>query len=552
MTVVGDGIIHRREGQMSPSWFIEHTLHRDGKPFRYYRRRHLRQIYDDPYDILLKCSRQTEKSTSLANRAGAYLYAGEVWEEDGKPRPIKLLYFSASQIQASDFSKDRLARVLESPAFTQSLAGGLPLWPADRNTRSKSYTDQIYEKVLRNGASIKLRACHLNADRVRGVSSDVIFGDEIQDIPIDLFPVIEESSARSPIRKKIYAGTPLTFDNAIESKWIKSTQYEWVIACTHCDHFQYLTRKNVGKVWFPETQSGCICSECGKPIDPQAGQWVNFGHADSPLHGYRVCHVMLPQSRKGWEEILWKINTYPEQQSENEVFGISHEHANVVLTKDQFYRACDDTRQNGVYPGYMITGLSAGVDWGFGGKANTVLTIGGFHDGIFHVLFMKNFKGFHGSKDDILAYIAAVCRQWNVPIIFPDYSAGVKENQDLARIYYGSGIVVPICYGPGRSTASWDGKGKMILVNRTKTLSLIFNLIQQKQIRFFGREQMQEFEEGFIYTVTEVSARTGSIMYVHPENRPDDELQSLNYAYLGAAMQSGNYGIRVGIDSLIK
>jgi len=544
--------LQRRNAIMRPSWFIEHCLERDGKPFRYYKRQHLRQIYDDPGDILLMCSRQTEKSTSLANRAGAYLYAGEVMEEDGKPRPIKVLFFSASWLQAADFSKDRLARVLESPCFTESLAGGLPLWPKDRNTRSKAYIDQIGEKILRNNASIKLRACHMNADRVRGVSSDVIFGDEIQDILIDLFPVIEESSARSPIRKKVYAGTPKTFDNSIQKKWEQSTQFEWVVRCPHCTHPQFLTEKSVGEIWHPHTQSGCICERCGKPMDPQNGEWINFGNMNSPLRGYRVCHVMLPQSKKGWDDILIKQRTYPEQQYFNEVLGFSHEHANVVLSKDQLYAACNEDRKNGTFPGYMLNGLSAGVDWGLGGKANTVLVIGAFHDDVFRVLYIRNFRDYRGTRDDMLTVIAQACRHWRVERIFPDYSAGVKENQDLARIYTGSGTVTPICYGPGRATASWDQKGKMVLVNRTRTLATLFNKIQQHQVEFFCREDMRRFEDGFVYTFAEESPRTGAVLYDHPENKPDDELQATNYAYLGACIQTARYGLKAGKDTLVQ
>jgi len=42
------------------------------------------------------------------------------------------------------------------------------------------------------------------------------------------------------------------------------------------------------------------------------------------------------------------------------------------------------------------------------------------------------------------------------------------------------------------------------------------------------------------------------VLYDHPENKPDDELQATNYAYLGAAMQCAHYGIKVNKDTLVQ
>lgn len=544
-----------RAGLADTSEFVEAALERDGKPYRFFRRNHLRQIYDDPGDILLKCSRQTEKSTSLSNRAGAYLYAGQVIEEDGKPRPIRVLYFSASWLQAADFSKDRLARVLESGCFVDSLAGGLPLWPKDRNTRSRAYIDQIGEKVLRNGAAIKLRACHLNADRVRGVSADVIFGDEIQDVLVDLFPVIEETAARSPLKKKIYAGTPKTYENAVEEHWVNSTQFEWMIRCGSCYLWQFLDEKNIGREWFHHTRSGCVCRDCRKPIDPQDGQWVSFSDKpDPPLRGYRICHIMLPQSHKGWGDILDKWERYPEQQFVNEVLGFSHEHSNVVLSKANMIQACDPSRSNGGFPYPRMNGLTAGIDWGMGGRSQTVLVIGGFYDDVFRVLYMKNFRNVRSTRDDIISFMVNVCRQWHVPLICPDFAAGIKENQDLARVAHGVAQVVPIAYNASAKSevGVWNENSKFVSVNRTKTLANLFNIIQRKQLHFFRHEDMIPFLDGFIYTTAELTPRTQQLAYIHPDSKPDDELQATNYAYLGAAMQTSGYGLRVGRDTLVK
>lgn len=529
---------------LTASAFAEAALLRDGKPFRFGSRRHLPAIYDDPRDVILKCSRQTEKSTSLANQAAAFLYGGTIVEDDGVRRAIRLLYVSASWLQVTDFSKDRLARVLESPCFVESVGGAPPLWPRDRSVRSRAFIDQVGEKRLRSGASIKLRAVHDNADRVRGISSDVLFADEIQDILGDLFPVIEESAARSPLRKRVYAGTPKTFDNAIERQWQASTRNEWILRCGACGRFQFLALENLGRRWHEETRSGCICARCGRPLDPRAGRWVAHGDPDAPVHGYRICHAMLPQSEEGWTAILQKRETYTEQAFANEVLGFSHEHAAAVLTEAELFACCNAERANGVWPADGVAvGLSAGVDWGGPGNSATVLTIGAFRDGLFRVLFVRNYKRYQGSRDDVIANIAQVCAQWRVPVIGTDWAAGVKENADLRCAVVPGTTVVPFSYvGNVTATARWDRKARLFAVNRTKTLSTVFQLIRLGRMEFFRREDLAPLAGGYTACFQEWNERTGELRFDHPDSRPDDEIHSLNYCYMAACGQTGRFG----------
>jgi hypothetical protein len=534
-----------------PSDFAITALHRDGKPYDMYRRKHLPRIYNEPGDMLLKCSRQTEKSTTLSNLLGMFLYGGQVVEPDGIPRPIRALYFTASGLQASDFSKDRLARVLESPCFTESCAGGLPLWPKDRNTRSRNYVDQIGEKMLRNLATIKLRACYQNADRVRGISTDVIAGDEIQDVLSDLMPVIEESAARSPLRKRIYCGTPKTFDNNIEQRWQESTMAEWMVRCESCRKHQHLTEKNIGLKWNKDIESGCICAYCGRIMDPQNGQWVMMGDPESQLKGYRFCHVMLPQDEKSWLDILEKRKNYPEQQFFNEVLGFSHEHANQVITKAQLMACCDNTRRNGAWPASWtnVQGLAAGVDWGGPGISQTVLTIGGYVDDKFRILFQKNYGRFPGGVNDVLDDIARICVTWGIRVCGTDFSVGAKENQDLAARMYPNTLVIPFQnHGTQRETAKWDPRGRCYIISRTKTLANLFNLIAMQNIEFFCEDDMKEFVDGYTYTFAEFHSKSRVLIYDHPPNKPDDELHSMNYCYLASTGQFGKFGIKVDQD----
>ena len=555
MSGVDTAVVGHRDGRrfLPYATFAETALYRDGRPFTFYRRRHLHQIYNDPHDMLLKCSRQTEKSTTMCNKAAIALYGGNVREPDGEMRPLRMLYFSASWLQVQDFSKDRLSRVLESPCFVESWAGGLPLWPKDRNSRSRQYIDQIGEKMLRNKATWKGRACNQNADRVRGLSVDIIYGDEIQDVLHDLFPVIEEAAARSPLRKRVYAGTPKTFENAIELRWEESTQNEWMVTCVKCSYVQMLTEKNIGDKWSMKTESGVICARCGKIMDPQNGFWVSNSPKQN-LKGYRICHAMLPQDEKGWGDILDKRATYPDQQFFNEVLGFSYENANQICSKDSVMACCSNSRRNGEWPPEWVftQGLAAGIDWGGPGMSQTVMTIGFFVDDVYRIIYMRNFRDFQGTRDEIIDEIVRVLREWNIQFCGVDYAVGIKENTDLqSRVYPHCKIIPLMNHGTQRQTAVLDKKARCYIINRTKTLSQIFNLISKKQLEFFCETDMEEYVDGFTYTFADYNSRTGALTYDHPPNKPDDELHSLNYAYLCSAGQFGAFGIKVDAETFI-
>jgi hypothetical protein len=253
---------------------------------------------------------------------------------------------------------------------------------------------------------------------------------------------------------------------------------------------------------------------------------------------------MLPQTQEGWAAILEKRETYPEQQFVNEVLGFSHEHAAQVISEAELFACCTSGRANGNWPedGVAI-GLSAGVDWGGAGNSATVLTIGAFRDGLFRVLYVRNYKRFPGSRDDVIANIAEVCARWRVPVIGTDWAAGIKENADLRRVVAAGAQVIPFSYtGNTAATARWNPKSRLFSVNRTRTLSAVFQLIRLGRVEFFRREDVAPFASGYTACFQEFNERSGELRFDHPDSRPDDEIHSLNYCYLAACGQTGRFG----------
>lgn len=168
--------------------FVENFFYLQGKPFSLDDYPHMRKIYNsDAQNIVMKFSRQTAKSTSLANLMMAR--AAMLPEKNQ-------LYVSPAVAQTQEFSRDKLEPViLNSPFLREYMV-------------DPRLVQNVLKKKFSNGSVINLRYALLNADRIRGISSDFCYFDETQDLLKDVISVIQETMSRSLIKKNVYAGTP--------------------------------------------------------------------------------------------------------------------------------------------------------------------------------------------------------------------------------------------------------------------------------------------------------------------------------------------------------
>jgi len=167
----------KRVVELMPSDFSETFLYLNGRRFSLTDYPYLRSVYNcrDPR-VVLKFSRQTAKSTTLANIM--------VTKSIMHPH-FKTLYISPSVDQTKVFSHDRVAPVLEQSTFVK------------KHYLNSTLIQNVFMKQLLNGSRMYLRYAHLNADRVRGYSADMCLFDEVQDQLEDNIPVIEETMSRS-------------------------------------------------------------------------------------------------------------------------------------------------------------------------------------------------------------------------------------------------------------------------------------------------------------------------------------------------------------------
>lgn len=496
-------------------------------PFSFEDRPYLRRIYDTPTDrILLMAGRQVEKSSTLAYKTlGLSCLIPH----------FKTLFVTPSSTQTKEFSKAKLKETLEtSPTLRSWFPGDL--------------TDNVFEKMAINRSAIKLRYAFLNADRCRGISSDLICLDEIQDILLDNIPVIEESASHSPFKKFIYSGTPKTQDNPIHVFWENhSTMNEWAVPCemhgtkNHPGswHWNILDEKNIGL-------KSLICDKCGSQIyanHPKAA-WVQTGSPDTSQNiyeGFRIPQLMVPWI--DWQDIISKKEQYPRPKFFNEVLGISFDSGQRPLTRQDIMDNCDpDMKLTGDYIRELkktkLVGqrIYAGVDWGQDStNSYTVIVLGAYFDGFFRIFAMHRFTGAETEPKVQLEKIERFIDTFNIHRICTDYGGGFWPNSAL-RTRYGSTRIQPIQYSTPRTFMKHDPRLGRYLIHRSEVMSALFTAIKKRTVFRFPRwrDFQSPFASDMLATFSEYNERTRMTEYKKSLNTTDDTFHAVLFCFLAS------------------
>lgn len=512
----------------TPSEFTEFAIRMPDKenqtyvPFSFKGREYLRQVYDTPAKrTLLKCGRQVEKSTMLGNKLLAYA---------AMITALNALYVSPTNQQSKVFSQDRLKEPIETSDFLKS-------WTTTK------LSDNVFLKKFINRSQITLRYAYLNADRTRGIPADVICLDELQDLLTDNIPVIEECASHSHMKIFMYAGTPKSLDNTIEYYWSQySTQNEWVVPCHR--HSYMVDGKMVKAHWnvLGEDHIGeksLVCDKCRKQIVPndELAQWVSqnpgiMKEIPKPYEGYRIPQLMVPWLP--WEDIVQKYKTYPRDRFYNEVLGLSYDSGTRPLTQQDVMDNCasylklDDKSLEkvkahlvGPYPIY------AGIDWGTGEGSYTVLTLGTYLEGKFHLFYYRRFEGRESDPQTQLEEIIATIEKWQVRKVGCDYGGGFWPNDALTR-KFGMMRIVKYQYSTPSEKVRWEDGLKRFLINRTEVMSDIFNAIKRRDVfRFPNWQQFKlPFGADFLNIFSEYNEQRRMNEYKKSPSSTDDSFHS--------------------------
>ncbi len=499
------------------SQFCESLLYLNSQPLSLADYPHMRYIYDVTYkNVVLKFSRQTAKSTTMANIMVADAVMRPKDPNKGGTGGFQQMYISPTVDQTKIFSHDRLSPVIEGSPWVK------------RNFTDSKLVQNVFMKQLKNGGKMYLRYALLNADRIRGFSVDKIYYDECQDLREDIMPVADETMSRSFYKERVFSGTPKLTKGTLASLWFRSTMNEFMPKCEHCGKWNILDDKNIGK-------SGLICKYCGKGLNPRNGQWVRTGKAANDKYksiGFRVCALHFYGAPwVNWQnDIILKYETQPRNIFFNETLALEYDDGVSPLTEADIKRHCtggpmvdrpnSHTKMSHIY---------IGVDYGpiNSNDSYTVLLVLMPEGQRVRVLFAKRYVG----KEADFAYlhndIVDVFRTWNARLIGADHGMGEASNSEL-RSRLGIDKVVAFQHQSNqKEELKWNAKLNAYTTSRTQIMTKFFSDIKRGKFIFPQWEDWEPFARDLLAPVVDYDKDKTKMFYVNQQ--PDDIFHAMIY-----------------------
>ncbi len=383
------------EAAMGLRNFCQNFIYLRNQPLSFAGRPYLDEIYQaTERNLILRCSRQVEKSTMLCNRI--------IFEAIANPG-INMIFICPRQEQAAVFIKSRLMPAIQqSPLICRALIG-----PRHRQL-------PVMNLCFHNHSQLSVRAAYHSADPARGLSGDLLFVDEFQDIASNTLPVLQETLSHSPNPRVILTATPKSQDNHVEAIFRQSTACEWHIPCPACEASSIPDTRIMGL-------DGLVCHSCRSPISAAAGRWVARHPQSNWGAGYWVNHLMVPWLQ--YPEILLRQETYHAPRFLNECLGLPTSLGDHLVTRAEMEACCTPqpmaTRWSDVPDANQVCML-AGVDWGGGSRSATVVTIGYIRaDKKFVVVRFEQLRA-QEDPESTLNTVARLCSDFRVRYIAAD------------------------------------------------------------------------------------------------------------------------------------
>ncbi len=485
--------------------FCEQFVVLKDEPIKFTDRGYLREVLASTAQrLVLRCSRQVEKTTLLVNRI--LYYAVTV-------PGIQMILVCPRREQASTFSNSRLMpAIADSPLIRRLLLG--------RNKRRL----QVTHCRFANGSELFVRAAFHSADAVRGLSADVLFIDEFQDIAAGDLAVLQETLSHSNRGQIVLTGTPKLSENHLEGVFRQSTACEWLVPCPGCHRETRLDER----VLDPR---GLCCPECHERLDPRRGKWVARNPHSAWGDGYWINHLMVP-----WldaDEILARQAAYDPARFRNECLGLPCAFGDHVITREEIEACCEDrpmARRQADVPAEGRERLFAGLDWGGGGTSATVLVIGYMRPDLHAVIVrMERFRP-QEEPDLVLKQVVECCGKFGVKVIAADGAGNGQVYNCLLQNMLGYQVpLYAITYSPSDQEPFQEGKLFKWNVNRSISIGNTFSRIKKLMLHFPRVHECGTFLDEFVCELAEYDEHSRTIRFTHPDGVPDDALHATNY-----------------------
>jgi predicted nucleic acid-binding Zn-ribbon protein len=248
-------------------WSINHIVTPKGEKLDFYNHRYLLDIYNDVSpNIVVKKGAQIGVSTYAINKA--------LWFAD--THEVSIIYTMPTASDVSDFSKARMAPVIQaSPYLQRAVDGGIEL---------KQIGNSF---VYFRGAWSERQAI--------SVDSDFNIHDEVDFSKPDIISMYRERMSHSKFKLFLALSTPTIPEFGIDYLFNRSDKKEWFVTCPNCGKKQILKYPDSIRGDTKEARYACV--HCLATITDEArrnGEWRRTGDKDWGVSGYHISQLMAP------------------------------------------------------------------------------------------------------------------------------------------------------------------------------------------------------------------------------------------------------------------
>lgn len=432
---------------------------------------------------------------------------------------FKTLYVTPLFEQARRLSTDRVRKFIDQSPVKS-------LWCNSGTENS------VLRKSFSNGSVMHFSFALLDADRTRGISSDRLSFDEIQDMDRTFLPIIQECMSHSPWKLTQYAGTPKTPENTIQGLWTQSSQAEWFIPCFACGKENicssaYDLDKIIGKHWDPGEGNaflGTVCAKCGRFIDPADGYWYHrYPDRRWSFAGYHIPQPIMHihySDPEAWSELLAKregYGGYTPARYFNEVLGESCGTGVQLVSVEDLKAAATlpwandprDPEKAAVHNRKYAMRVLA-VDWGGGGEEEVSLTtlavLGYLPNGNIHVIWGRRLMTPHDHLGEA-KYCLDVFQKFKCHLLAHDYTgAGTLRETFLVQNRIPLAKIMPIAYvgAAKHSTMTFKPATDIhprnhYLLDKTGSLLRTCAAVKTGLVRFFQYDYVNDNDPGLLH-----------------------------------------------------
>ena len=534
-----------------PANFVQNNLTLDGAEFKVldngwkfmadiYRYIALQATRRDGKPVVIKKGRQVG-ATVMAGALDLFFTNSGLFD---KPN-VRVVHLFPALGQVKKFSQDKLETLIRTAKDD---------FVNKNKLISSNSVDNLTMKQFNKG-TLWIDSLGTDGDRIRGMTADIIFFDEVQDMfghAIGNATKILTAAKYGPTGQgvQVFFGTPKDKSSYFSTIWDMSDQRYYHLGCINCKKTYpfYLPNDDRWKsIWLYENTIQCpLCGTKQKKVEAiEHGRWAGSKNTeDAEFVGFHLNQLYIPYfTKENIEKLMPENNpSQTERIWHNEVIGEFYSGAGMPLTKHDIYNNCrDPDREFAKSIGANEKTVYLGVDWGGkdddpnsrGGQSfSCVVILSAQPDGTLLIEHAHKLKKntFDYKKDTI----KEMYRRFAVTRGVSDWFFGQDVVHDIQVMYrdrfigaQGSGsLIKPIKYREDELIVSY---------NKDLMIEELFDLIRKGRIRFPWKSY--EYIEWLIDHCTSMESKIRvtagqPIKSFQKGVGPNDGLMALMYAYI--------------------